>query len=92
MALFYRVYSSYSIDGGENFISQVEVYGGGTVDHRRIQTMHQPGGVNWDDRQHDIMWTTVGGVVRIANADMPPRPFVPKINKINRKRTFGDEL
>ena len=92
MALVYRVYSSYSTDGGEEFIAQVEVYGALAADNRRIQSMHQPGNVYWGKRQHDIMWTTVGGVVRIANAKMPPLPFVPKINKINRKRTFGNEL
>lgn len=91
MALVHRTYVAYSIDGGENFSSQLEVYSS-TVDTRRIQTMHQPDRVNWDDRQHDIMWTMDGGVVKIANSCLPPAPFLPKINKLNRKRTFGNEL
>ena len=91
MALVHRTYVAYSIDEGESFSAQLEVYSS-TVDVRRVQTMHQPDRVNWDDRQHDIMWTMLGGVVKIANADFPPKPFVPKINKLNRKRTFGNEL
>lgn len=94
MADIYRIYVAHSVDG-KSFSAQQEIHPGaaGANDYRYSQTMHQEvNGVYYDDRKMFLIWTQDGGLVQCAFADLPPVPFVPKINKLNRKRTFGDEL
>ena len=93
MADIYRVYNAYSIDGGDTFGSQEEVYpgAGGTLDYDRTSNMHQEiNGVYYGDRKMFVIWTQDGGGVQCAIADLPS--LLPKINKLNRKRAFGNEL
>jgi len=96
-SLIYRVCVASSIDGGETFDQQTEAYpgGGGTLDCRynvsRIKTNYgQVEGVSVD-----ILTNDAGGSVRFVTMNLSPGPVfpaTPRVNKFNRKRTFGNEL
>jgi hypothetical protein len=95
-SLIYRIFSTYSLDTGITFGMQTQVY---PIDPNALNdntwptTRQQTYFESHHDRHFDILYTDSTGRVGFATMSMPPFPEIPaKINKLNRKRTVGNEL
>lgn len=94
MAVVYRIFVAFSTDDGDTWSGMDEVYPGpgGLQDCEQSSTREQVYHQSAHDRSMDILFTQNNQTIRFATAAMPPVPLKLKLNKLNRKRTVGNEL
>lgn len=94
MAVIHRIYISYSTDDGDTWSGMDEVYPGpgGSVDFDSSVTREQVYYQSSHDKHMDVLFTQNNTAIWFATAPMLPVPFKLRINKLNRKRTTGNEL